>query len=263
MIVGADAQCRTTTPAPGPRGTQIDDELLAAFADQIVLEQASAQAYLQMAAWASAHDLTGTTAWLRDQAAEKTGHALRFLDYVLDRGAEIRLQALGASPADYDSVVAVFEAALVHESRVSRSIGELYAAAQAAGDYQSLPLLSWFLAEAGSDRAHHPRRAPLRPRRPHRPAPARTRTPQPRTPLTGPEIRERWGFPSQAAGLPSLTSSLIRPRPGTVVHVRRTRLSSGKTAVNRGRRALVALKIGRSAVRPAPDHPLTCRNTDL
>jgi ferritin len=131
----------------------MDDDLLAAFADQIALEQASAQAYLQMAAWASAHDLTGTTAWLRAQAAEETGHALRFLDFVLDRGAEIRLQALAAPPADYDSVVAVFEAALVHERRVSRSIGELYAAAQAAGDYQSLPLLSWFLAEQVEEEA--------------------------------------------------------------------------------------------------------------
>jgi ferritin len=125
----------------------MDKELLQAFQDQVALEQASAQAYLQMAVWAAAHDLTGTAAWLRSQAAEETGHARRFLDYLLDRGVEVRLQPLAAPQAGFDSVVAVFETALNHEQRVTGSIERLYAAAQARGDYQSLPLLSWFLAE--------------------------------------------------------------------------------------------------------------------
>jgi ferritin len=125
----------------------MDKELLQAFQDQVALEQASAQAYLQMAVWAAAHDLTGTAAWLRSQAAEETGHARRFLDYLLDRGVEVHLQPLAAPQADFDSVVALFETALNHEQRVTGSIGRLYAAAQTSGDYQSLPLLSWFLAE--------------------------------------------------------------------------------------------------------------------
>lgn len=131
----------------------MDDELLAAFDDQIALEQASAQAYLQMATWAEAHGLTGTAAWLRSQSAEETGHAQRFLDFVLDRGAEPRLQALDAPQAEFDGVVALFEAALGHEQRVTASIGRLYARAQAGGDYPSLPLLSWFLNEQVEEEA--------------------------------------------------------------------------------------------------------------
>jgi ferritin len=125
----------------------MDDELLQAFLDQVGLEQASAQAYLQMAVWAQTHDLTGTASWLRSQAAEEAGHAHRFLDFLLNRGVEVRLQPLAAPRADFDGVVAVFEAALAHEQLVTESIGKLYAAAQASGDYQSLPLLSWFLTE--------------------------------------------------------------------------------------------------------------------
>jgi ferritin len=125
----------------------MDNELLKAFEHQVALEQASAQAYLQMAVWAAAHDLTGTAAWLRAQAAEEADHARRFLDFLLDRGVEVHLQALDAPRVEFDDVVALFATALEHEQRVTGSIGKLYAAAQAKGDFQSLPLLSWFLAE--------------------------------------------------------------------------------------------------------------------
>jgi ferritin len=125
----------------------MNDDLLQAFQDQIALEQASARAYLQMSAWAQSHALTGTAAWLRSQSEEETEHAGRFLDFVLDRGEEVRLQALGAPAPDFDDIIAVFEGALAHEQRVTRSIGELYALAQQVGDHRSLPLLSWFLSE--------------------------------------------------------------------------------------------------------------------
>lgn len=131
----------------------MNETLVQAFNDQIALEQASAQAYLQMATWADSHDLTGTAAWLQAQAAEETGHALRFIDFVLDRGAEVRLQPLAAPHALFADVVALFEAALAHEQRVTRAVGELYAAAQAGQDWSSLPLLTAFLAEQVEEEA--------------------------------------------------------------------------------------------------------------
>ncbi len=131
----------------------MNDELVQAFEDQIALEQASAQAYLQMAIWAAAHDLAGTAAWLRDQAAEETAHAARFIDYLLDRGVAARLQTVPAPPVDFAGAVEVFEAALEHERRVTRSIGELYGLVQSSGDYRSLPLLSWFLGEQVEEEA--------------------------------------------------------------------------------------------------------------
>jgi ferritin len=125
----------------------MDNELLEAFEHQVALEQASAQAYLQMGVWAATHNLTGTAAWLRAQAAEEADHARRFLDFLLERGVEVHLQALDAPRAEFDDVVTLFATALEHEQRLTGSIGKLYAAAQAKGDFQSLPLLSWFLAE--------------------------------------------------------------------------------------------------------------------
>ncbi len=131
----------------------MDEKLQARFNDQIALEHASERAYLQMAAWAEAHDYTGTAAWLRDQAHEEAEHAQIFMDFVMDRDGEVTLAALEAPQAEFDDLVALFSAALEHEKKVTTSIGELYAASQEARDYSSLPLLTRFLDEQVEEEA--------------------------------------------------------------------------------------------------------------
>jgi ferritin len=125
----------------------VDPELLAAFNDQIALEQASAQAYLQLAIWAETQDLGGMASWFRSQSAEESEHAALFIDHVLDRDGTVELQALAAPTPSFDGPVAAFEAALAHEQKVTASIGDLYGLAQSKGDYRSLPLLTRFLDE--------------------------------------------------------------------------------------------------------------------
>lgn len=129
------------------------DPLLSRFNDQIALEHASERAYLQMAIWADSRDFAGSAAWLRGQAQEEAVHAGQFIDFVLDRDGEVLLAALDAPPAHFDDLVAVFEAALAHEGRVTTAIGRLYAAAQEAADYRSLPLLTRFLEEQVEEEA--------------------------------------------------------------------------------------------------------------
>ena len=131
----------------------MDDALLKRFNDQVALEQASAQAYLQMSIWAESRDYNGAATWFRQQATEESMHASTFIAFVLDRDGEVTLQSLDAPRADFDDLVEVFETALGHEARVTRAIGELYAAANEAGDYQSLPLLTRFLNEQVEEEA--------------------------------------------------------------------------------------------------------------
>jgi ferritin len=131
----------------------MDDDLLRAFNDQIALEYASSYAYLQMATWAEEQDLTGTATWLSAQSAEELAHAHKFINYVLDRDGRVTLQAIEAPRADFDDVIAVFEASLTHEQEVTREIEKLYGLVQRVGDFQSLPLLSWFLNEQVEEEA--------------------------------------------------------------------------------------------------------------
>lgn len=131
----------------------MNEKLAAAFNDQIALEQESARAYRQLAIWADEHDYTGSAAWLASQADEENEHADIFIHHVLDRGAEVTLQALPAPSRDYDSLLDVFRAALSHEERVTEAIGELYSLAQDERDVRSLPLLTKFLEEQVGEEA--------------------------------------------------------------------------------------------------------------
>lgn len=131
----------------------MDAELQARFNAQIALEHAAERAYLQMSAWAEAHDYNGSAKWLRSQAAEEGEHARLFMDHVLDRDGEVTLAPLDAPRDDFDDLLAVFVAALEHERKVTAAIGELYAAATEARAYPSLPLLTWFLEEQVEEEA--------------------------------------------------------------------------------------------------------------
>lgn len=121
--------------------------LASAYNDQINLEFVSAYAYLGMAAWCEDQDLTGFAQWLRAQAAEETGHALKFMRFMTDRDATVELGDIRATPSTYGSIVEVFEAALAQEQSVTAAIGNLYSLATEGRDYASLPLLNWFTDE--------------------------------------------------------------------------------------------------------------------
>jgi ferritin len=126
---------------------QLSPELTRAYNDQIQLEFESSFAYLQMGADFELRSLPGMASWMRLQSGEEYGHAMKFIQFVLNRGGKLELKALGAPAATPDSVIATFEAALHHEQRVTKAIHELYSRALDGHDYSSLPLLQWFVNE--------------------------------------------------------------------------------------------------------------------
>jgi len=126
---------------------QLSPALTQAYNDQIQLEFESSFTYLQMGADFELRSLPGMARWMRLQSSEEYGHAMKFIQFVLDRGAKLELKALEAPAATPDSVVGTFEVALHHEQRVTKAIHDLYAKALDAHDYSSLPLLQWFVNE--------------------------------------------------------------------------------------------------------------------
>lgn len=126
----------------------IPEALLPKFEDQITLEFASSLVYRQLAIVADAQDLSGMATWLRRQADEEIAHANRFIDHCVDRDAT---PALGAIPAPEVpagvSPLEIFQTALAHEKRVSESIRDLYRVADAEGDFDSRPILNFFVEE--------------------------------------------------------------------------------------------------------------------
>ncbi len=132
---------------------QLSPSLTRAYNDQVRLEFESSFAYLQMGADFELRSLPGMATWMRLQSQEEHLHAMKFIQFVLDRGGRLQLQAIAAPAPTPDTVLATFEAALAHEQRVTRAIHDLYAKALEEHDFASLPLLQWFVNEQVEEEA--------------------------------------------------------------------------------------------------------------
>jgi ferritin len=114
---------------------------------QINAEQHSAQLYLSMSAAMEARSFRGFAKWLRVQASEETAHALKLVDFLLDRGGKLELQAIPAPATEFGGPLALFEAVQKHEQKVSALIHALFERARAEKDYASEITLQWYVTE--------------------------------------------------------------------------------------------------------------------
>ena len=118
-----------------------------AINEQIKQELYSAYLYLSMGAHCESVNLPGVAHWMKVQYQEETGHAMKFFDYVFDRGGRVVLQGIEKPPAEFRSVTEVFEKTLEHERKVTGLINQLYSLAVKENDYASQEFLHWFIKE--------------------------------------------------------------------------------------------------------------------
>lgn len=114
---------------------------------QLHREYSSSYAYLGMAAFAESMSLLGFAHWLRVQHREELEHALKFYEYINAQNGRVILHAIEQPRAEYSSIFEVFQKVLEHEKLITRSINELYGAAEAEKDYATKTFLSWFVSE--------------------------------------------------------------------------------------------------------------------
>ena len=81
---------------------------------QINKEQYSSQLYLAMSAHLSSRNFMGFAHWLRIQAEEETAHAMKLLDFVLERCGTLNLKPIAAPASEFNGVIQLFELALTH-----------------------------------------------------------------------------------------------------------------------------------------------------
>ena len=118
-----------------------------ALNDHLKHELYSAYLCLAMAAYCESVNLPGFAHWMRLQADEEREHAMKFYDFIHDRGGRVILQALPQPPVDFTSPAAAFEQALAHEQEVTTMIHRLYGRAVEENDYASQVFLQGFVTE--------------------------------------------------------------------------------------------------------------------
>ncbi|NJE04717.1 ferritin [Thermococcus sp. M36] len=132
----------------------LSERMLKALNEQLNRELYSAYLYFSMAAYFEDMNLEGFANWMKAQAEEELGHALRFYNYIYDRNGRVELKAVQEPPKEWDSPLAAFEAAYEHEQFITRHIHELAALAEEEKDYSTRAFLEWFINEQVEEEAN-------------------------------------------------------------------------------------------------------------
>ena len=114
---------------------------------QLNAEFYSSYLYLSMAAYFESIDLPGFSNWMRVQFQEEQFHSMKFYNYILERGGNVVLGPIETPPSDWDGALAVFEATLEHEQKVTGLINDLVYLSREEKDNAAEIFLQWYVKE--------------------------------------------------------------------------------------------------------------------
>src|SRR5471030_2725430 len=100
---------------------RLSNTLAKALNDQMTNEAHNAQIYLSYAAWASDKGYEGIANFLLRHSSEERNHMMKFLEYILKRGAKVVVTAIPDPGPDPKNVNDCFEK--IFTSEVSNTAG--------------------------------------------------------------------------------------------------------------------------------------------
>lgn len=125
----------------------LTDKMQKALNGQMNAELYSSYLYLSMNAYFKSVNLDGFANWMYYQAREEMEHAMKFYEFISQRGGRIHLAQIEAPPSEWNSPLAVFEDTLAHEQKVTGLINDLVEIAHEERDHASQIFLQWFVSE--------------------------------------------------------------------------------------------------------------------
>jgi ferritin len=115
--------------------------------EQITYEFNASHMYLGMAIALETMGLKFMSKLFMEQSAEERDHALKFVKYLQDVGAEVSLGAVDQPKTEYASLREIGETALKAEKQVTDQINALVNTANSEKDHATHGFLMWFVDE--------------------------------------------------------------------------------------------------------------------
>jgi ferritin len=131
----------------------LNEKVQDALCEQLNAELYSSYLYLSMSANFSAMDLNGFANWMRVQAQEELMHAMKFYDYINERGGRVTLKEIITPQKEWESPLVAFEHTYSHEQKVTGLINDLVDMAIAEKDHATNSFLQWFVEEQVEEEA--------------------------------------------------------------------------------------------------------------
>ena len=121
---------------------------------QINAELWSAYLYLSMSAYFESENLPGFANWMKVQYQEEVSHAMKFFDYINERGGRVNLMPIAEVKTDWKDAVSIFEETLANEQKVTGMINSLVDLAILEKDHASNNMLQWYVDEQVEEEAN-------------------------------------------------------------------------------------------------------------
>lgn len=126
---------------------RISSKLEQALSAQMNVEDLQSHVYLSYGIWATDKGYNGIGNFLFRHAQEERNHAIKFMEYILNRGGKPKVEALPAPGKDPKSLADCFNLVFKHEVENTEKIYALVDLAFAEKDWATWNFLQWFVKE--------------------------------------------------------------------------------------------------------------------
>jgi ferritin len=131
----------------------ISDNLNKLLNEQVQKEFYSAYLYLGMEAYFANQNLDGFANFFRVQVQEERDHAMKFFNYINQKGGKVELLQIDAPEINFNTPEEIFAYTLKHEQFVTKSIYNIIDNALAEKDHGTNTFLQWFVTEQVEEEA--------------------------------------------------------------------------------------------------------------
>jgi ferritin len=130
---------------------RLSEKMRSALNDQMTKEGHASQIYLSYGAWAAGQGYDGIANFLFRHSQEERNHMIKLMDYILERGAKVKVQAIPAPPKDPSSVQSCFEKVFEQEIDNTSSIYKLVKMSFVEEDWATWHFMQWFVKEQSEE----------------------------------------------------------------------------------------------------------------
>ena len=129
------------------RTNRLSDTLSAGLNAQMTKEAHASQIYLSLGAWANNQGYEGISNFLFRHAQEERNHMMKILEYILERGAKVKVDAIPAPLPDPTSIQNCFEKVFEQEVDNTTGIYKLVKMSLVEEDWATWNFMQWFVKE--------------------------------------------------------------------------------------------------------------------
>lgn len=114
---------------------------------QVTKEAVAAQIYLAYGCWADSQGYGGIANYFFRHSGEERDHMMKIVQYIMERGGEVKITAIEAPPINPENLQDCFEKTFKHEVDNTNAIYNIVNMAHEEKDWSTYNFAQWFVKE--------------------------------------------------------------------------------------------------------------------